>query len=252
MSDEITLDQLKAVVPKNSRRVITEDLVNTLNRLTDEDGEEFASAFRENFLSYKSVLKSGEFKTTDYMRAVKYVSYKLMDMPNIDSYMLTFPDRYEKLMKRWGATLSVAEIRDIHLSQFVTAYNKNKLVNMILEQTLVPTHVLNAPLYQEALNVQAFLMVNARSEMVRSTAATAILANCKPPETSKIELSVGYDQEAQDTQKELVSQIGQIALNQQKMLAAGMSIGEIQKLNIKLTAQTDDDIVDADFADEDE
>ena len=244
--DKITLEQLKAVLPKATRRVVTEETVNTINSITDEDGPMFAKIYRENFLSYSKAMRSGNFKTMDYMNAVKYVSYKLMEFSNIDAYMLTFPDRYERLCKEF-ASETIEWIRDNKISPFVSIYNKNDLVNIILEQTLVPTHVLNAPLFQEALNVQAVLMTTARSEMVRSTAATSILTYCKPPELSKLEVSIGYDDEQKSVQAKLVDHIGAIALNQQKMLASGMSIGEIQKLNIVA-----EDVIDVETDEDDE
>ena len=242
MESPITKEKLQKLLPKNTRKIITDEFVDTVNHLTDVDGQDFAETYRENFLSYTKILQSGEFKTTDYMYAVKYVSYKLMEYPNIDAYILTFPERYDRIVSEWEDRLTIAQIRDQKISPFVTAYNRNKLVNLILEQTLVPTAVLNAPLYQAAINVQADLMVNARSEMVRSTAATAIMTHCKMPEDTTIKMSLEYDDDTKDTQKRLVDTIGAIALNQQKMLASGMSIGEIQKLN--LIKPEDEEIID--------
>jgi hypothetical protein len=78
-------------------------------------------------------------------------------------------------------------------------------------QTMMPTHILNAPLYQDALNVQAKLMHNAKSEMVRSNAAANLLMTLKPPEVAKVELSlnVGEDESIKllrETTMKLVSQ----------------------------------------------
>lgn len=56
-------------------------------------------------------------------------------------------------------------------SSYISAYHKSKLVNLIFEQTLIPIHILNAPLLQQAINVQAELMLTANSEKVRSDAA---------------------------------------------------------------------------------
>ena len=50
------------------------------------------------------------------------------------------------------------------ISSFVTSYNKNKLVNLILEQSMIPSWVLNQDMYQKALNVQCELMLTANSE----------------------------------------------------------------------------------------
>jgi glutamine synthetase type III len=74
-------------------------------------------------------------------------------------------------------------------------YNKNMLVSKIFEQTLIPTHVLNADVYQKAINVQAYLMVNADSEKVRTDAANSLLNHLKKPETSKVQLDISYKED---------------------------------------------------------
>jgi hypothetical protein len=60
-----------------------------------------------------------------------------------------------------------------------------------MEQSLIPTYVLNQDLYQEAINVQAELMRSANSEKVRSDAANSLLTHLKQPETRKIEIEMG-------------------------------------------------------------
>ena len=105
------------------------------------------------------------------------------------------------------------------MSPYTSAYKKNKLVNQIFEQTLVPNHVLNAPLYQSALNVQADLMLSAKSEMVRMNAANSILTHLKAPEVTKIELDVDIKQT--DSIAELQSTMSKLAEQQVSMIADG-------------------------------
>ena len=81
------------------------------------------------------------------------------------------------------------------IASYVTAYNKSKLVNLIFEQTLIPSHVLNQDLYQRALNVQADLMINAKSEKVRCDAANSLLTQLKAPEVKKVELDIGVKED---------------------------------------------------------
>jgi hypothetical protein len=127
-------------------------------------------------------MADGRFKVQEYVNAVKYVSHKLMGATNIEAYSKTFPDKITRFAAQ-GVTA-----KDI--ASYVTAYNKSKLVNLIFEQTLIPSYVLNQDLYQKALNVQAELMVTARSEKVRSDAANSLLSHLKMPETQKVELDV--------------------------------------------------------------
>ena len=59
----------------------------------------------------------------------------------------------------------------------------------------MPSYVLNQDLYQKALNVQAELMITAKSEKVRSDAANSLLTHLKMPETQKVELDIGVKED---------------------------------------------------------
>jgi hypothetical protein len=84
---------------------------------------------------------------------------------------------------------------------------------------MVPTHILNAPLFQEALNVQAQLMRTAVSEKVRTDAAANLLATLKPPEVKKIELDIGHKED--DTIKQLRETTLKLVRQQEEMIKDG-------------------------------
>ena len=176
----LTIEEFKEALPAKLKRSVNPALVQQVtSTLADPDMYE---NFRENLVSYTSVLKEGKFKLTNYVSAVKYVSYKLRNKTNLDAYSLTFPEKIQRFAAEGVKAKDVAS--------YVSAYNKSKLVNLIMEQTLVPFYVLNQDLYQKALNTQAELMLTASSEKVRSDAANSVLTHLKPPETQKIELDV--------------------------------------------------------------
>lgn len=176
---EITLDLLRQALPRAHRNMATPELVQRFN---DAASGELADTLRDNFLGYMDVLQEGKFKIDDYLAAVKYCSFKLMGKSNRTAYSLTFPDRFTRLMA--DATLCN------EIDSYVTAYNKGKLVNLIMAQSMVPTHVLNQDMFQKALNVQMELALTAQSEMVRSQAANSILTVLKTPETAKVKVDV--------------------------------------------------------------
>lgn len=183
MSNElISEEQFKALLPKQFKGTITQEVMDEINNaLSDPIANE---AFKENLLSYTGVMRDGKFKIGDYLKAVKYVSFKLLGSSNIDAYLKTFPDRHQEFIK------NNTSAKD--MSSYVAMYNKNKLVNLIFEQTIIPFHVLNSDLYQKALNVQVELMTSPDvSPKVRSDAANSVLTHLKPPETTKIELDIG-------------------------------------------------------------
>jgi len=177
----LTEEEFKSVLPASVKKSVSKELITGVNRvLSNPDSLDF---LRENILGYTSVLTDGRFKLTSYLNAVHYVSHKLLGSTNIDAYIKTFPGKYQRFLKQGVASKDIAS--------YSTAYNKSRLVNLIFEQTLVPSYILNAPMYQNALNTQAELMLNAKSEKVRSDAANSILTHLKRPEIQKVELDLG-------------------------------------------------------------
>ena len=181
----LTLDQFKMALPDKVKKSINQELIDQINN-TLSDPEMFES-YRDNLLSYTKVMADGKFKISSYIDAVRYVSFKLMGCSNIEAYTKTFPDKYNRFVQQGVNAKDIAS--------YVTAYNKSKLVNLIFEQTLIPSYVLNQDLYQRALNVQADLMMNAKSEKVRCDAANSLLTQLKAPEVKKVELDIGVKED---------------------------------------------------------
>jgi len=172
----LTEEQFKAALPAQIKKSVNPSLMKQVNQTLSST--EAMESFKENLLTYTSVMTDGRFKITSYINAVKYVSFKLLGSTNIAAYSKTFPDKI--------ARFKAQGVSDKDVSSYAAAFNKSKLVNLIFEQTLVPTHVLNAPLFQKAINVQAELMMTANSEKVRSDAAACLIKELKPPETQKV------------------------------------------------------------------
>jgi len=179
----ITEEDIKNSLPDQikGRGINNKELANTINNVAMN--EEEREAFKENFISYTSVLNDGKFKIDSYINAVKYVTYKLLGCSNIQAYTKVFPDK----MIKWRED----KLEEKDIAAYVSAFNKTILVNRILEQTLVPSWILNNHIYQKAINIQAELMLSAKSEKVRSDAANSLLTHLKPPETTRIELDIG-------------------------------------------------------------
>lgn len=184
--DALTIDQFKAALPDKVKKSINQELIDQINTTLSEP--EMYETYRENLMSYTKVMQEGKFKISEYINAVKYVSHKLMGCTNLDAYSKTFPDKIARFTAQQVASKDIAS--------YVTAYNKSKLVNLIYEQTLIPSYVLNQDLYQKALNVQADLMIHAKSEKVKSDAANSLLTHLKPPEVKKVELDIGIKEDS--------------------------------------------------------
>lgn len=182
----LSIEQFKQCLPDKVKKSVNQELIDQINN-TLSDPETF-EAYRDNLLSYTRVMADGRFKIDSYVDAVRYVSHKLMGCTNIEAYTKTFPDKYQRFVQQGVQSKDIAS--------YVTAYNKNKLVNLIFEQTLIPSYVLNQDLYQKALNVQAELMVSSGSDKVRCDAANSLLTHLKMPETQKVELEIGIKEDS--------------------------------------------------------
>ncbi len=212
----LTIEQLSQVLPKHSRGSLKSEMVDTINNLAADDL--FKEHYRDNILSYTSVMQDGKYKITSYLDAVRFVSHKLMDCTDLDAYIKTFPERYNRLL------LKGTESKDI--ASYVSAYRKGSLVVKISEQSMIPTHILNADIYQKAINVQHNLMISANSEKVRTDAANSLLTHLKRPEVAKIELDIGIKENKSIT--ELKATIAQLARAQVTSIEQGnTSVAEV-------------------------
>jgi len=221
----LTLDQFKQALPEQMAPSVSQELIDTINStLKDQEAMEI---FKENLLSYTHVLQQGKFTLINYINAVKYVGFKVMGLTNKEAYMRTFPDKYPQFVANGVSEKDIAS--------YITAYNKSKLVNLIYAQTQIPTHILNAPFFQKAINVQADLMMNAKSEMVRFNAANSLLTHLKPPEAAKIELDISVNRSNIIDDYEKVMR--QMVEKQKELIAAGGDVKQIANASIKPFAE---------------
>ena len=223
MAEPITLDQLKHSLPANLRTFATEGLVERLNEITTDPL--IAEDIKRNFLSYTHILREGKFKTESYLDAVAYVSFKLMGYTNQDAYFRTFPNRYAELVAKGRSSKDIAA--------YVAAFHRNKLVNLIMEQSLIPSWILNQDAYQEAINTQVDLMRNSKSDRVRAMAADSLLNHLAKPETK--EPLINIDLREGSGLDELKKNIAELARTQKELIAGGVAPKAIldQKLYVK-------------------
>lgn len=211
---ELSLDILKKSTPKHLRNYINEDVLNLLNN--SEVDETIFEEFKDNFISYMSVLSEGKYKITDYINAVKYVTLKMLGKSNNEAYIATFPDRYKKLSNR-GVT---------DISSYASAYNGNKLVVSIMQQVLVPVWITNAQIHQKAINEQFKIGTSSNvSPMARVKALDSVLAYTKAPETKQLNIDIGINQT--DDLQQLKNTMKQLAEQQRIMISNGYSAKDI-------------------------
>lgn len=217
----ITKEILARALPPNLKGAATDALVDAINQISADPI--IAESIRENFLSYSAVLRDGKFKTEDYLNAVAYCSYKLMGDSNQDAYFKTFPQRY--------AALVAAGRTPKEISSYVASYNKGQLVNKIMEQALVPSWVLNAHMFQAALNTQFKLMNDEDvSPKVRTDAANSLLTHlAKPKEVGPL---INIEMGENSGMTELKETLAKMAEQQRELIASGVTTQAIASQTI--------------------
>ena len=204
--------------------LISQDTVDELDKLIDDPdyGEEFLDSYMQHF---NILEQNGAWSTPKYMNALKFFTLIEANHAAVDAYVKVFPDRLQSRLDKGQSKTD--------MGGEASRFNASALVNEIRKVATIPVQLIHRHLLHESILKQASLMNDIRvSPAVQQKAAEALMRELKPAEDSTIELKVGMTDDAKSQQNKLIEHIGQIALNQQKMLASGMSIAEIQRLNI--------------------
>jgi len=216
VTTQFSLATVQQAAPAAVRKRIDQDFVDLLNNISTDP--EYADIFRENALNYLHVLKEGKFQMEQYLNAVKYVSFKVMEDTNIAAYTKTFPQKYQEFLANG--------VSDKDISRYVTAYNQSKLVNLIYEQTAIPVWIVNQHHRQSAINRLAHLMEHANSEKVQQESANALLTHLKTPEVAKAEIDVTINEgEGIASLRQTVREFTNI--QQQKIINGEMSAKDV-------------------------
>ena len=217
----ISTDVLKESLPPALRTFATQELADKIDAITTDPL--FANSIKENFVTYTHVLQEGKYKMEDYLNAVAYVSFKLMGYTNQEAYFKTFPNRYANLLAQGKEEKTI--------SSYVRAFHKGKLVNKIMEQSIIPSWVLNQDAYQEAINKNVQLMRTAKSEKVQALAADSLLRHLSKPEVNEGPL-INIDMREGSGLDELKSAISSLAQKQKELIQSGVSTKDIVEQKI--------------------
>jgi len=230
---QITKALLKQTVPAKLKSNISDTLVDKINDLVEDDM--VRENFKENFITYSNVLKEGTYSIQQYLDAVHWCTHRLLGSGVGEAYAKTFPERYERLVQR-GATTK-------QISSFATAYRKNKLVNAIMDQSMIPAHIYNMDVHQDAINKLASVMSDSNvSDRVQVDAAIGLLTHLKAPEVTKMQVDVAVKD---DSIKELKDITRALAAQQHEMISGGFTNTQtVARQSIVKTIPQEEDYVD--------
>lgn len=237
----ITLELLQNQLGNKRSHLITQNTVDEINSLIEDP--DYGEVFVEQYISYFNIIeKDTVWSTPKYMNALKFFTLVESRHSLVDAYVKVFPERLQARLDRGE--------RKSDMSGEASRYNTSQLVNEIKKVSAVPVQLIHRHLLHKAILKTATLMNDPSvSPAVQQKAAETLIRELKPAEDSNVNIKIGLDEDSKQQQAKLVEHIGSIALNQQKMLAAGMSIEEIQRLNVQISKNVDYEEAEVEYND---
>mgnify|MGYP000352292348 FL=1 len=180
----LSVEGLQKIYPRKVNRETLEECVKMMNESIVGMDSVMREHYRDNLVGVIDVIKEGErIKFADYVKAVKFCSYKMAGYTDTRAYSLTFPERIER-MAREG-------ISNANLYVYANSYAKNKVVIEIMAKLMVPTHIMYQDYFHMAVKTQVEIMTdNSVSPKVRSDAANSLMTHLKQPEIKQAELNI--------------------------------------------------------------
>lgn len=214
--------ELLAYVPDRYQKYFDKE---TLAVLAAEPDSHIREVYRDNLIQFVDVFNGQGVNFKKYMLAVKFCTYRLLGDTILEAYEKTFPLK----VRNWRIEKRSSRYMDAAASQF----SRSLLVTKIMQRSLVPVHILNMDLHQEAINKQAELMRTAKSEMVRMKAAECLIRELKQPEEQKVSIDVNHRSDALDELKKVTRDL---ALAQRKAISQG-SVEVIDVVEAEIVSQ---------------
>lgn len=180
----LSVEGLQKIYPRKVNRETLEECVKMMNESIVGMDSVMREHYRDNLVGVIDVIKEGErIKFADYVKAVKFCSFKMAGYTDTRAYSLTFPERIER-MAREG-------ISNANLYVYANSYAKNKVVVEIMAKLMIPTHIMYQDYFHMAVKTQVEIMTDDKvSPKVRSDAANSLMTHLKQPEIKQAELSI--------------------------------------------------------------
>lgn len=180
----LSVEGLKKIYPRKVNDDVLAECVKVMNDSVKDMDAIMQEHYRDNLVSVIDVIKDGEkIKFKDYVKAVKFCSFKMAGYTDTRAYSLTFPERIERMAKDG--------ISNTNLYVYANSYAKNKVVVEIMAKLIVPTHIMFQDYFSLAVKTQVEIMTDdSVSPKVRSDAANSLMTHLKQPEIKQAELKI--------------------------------------------------------------
>ena len=234
---ELTLASVQSQLSGQQKLMVDEGVIEEINKLVKDP--DYGPEFLESYLDCLNVLAEAPRNNhTQYLNAMKFFSLVQAGNSLTDAYVKTFPDRFNK-RAAGNPHCTPDEVKQL-LRGEASRYNGSKLMSDILRVSTIPVQLVHRHLLHEAILVQADLMHNARSEMVRSKAADTLIRELKPAEDQV--LNVKVDDGSTSVIAELQKAAQALAAQQHEAVMAGIPLKQISKSKIYTPEEEIEDV----------
>jgi len=184
----LNAEEIWELLPRSIRnrvpRRFVEKYANT------EIDENFSDIFVENFFSYMHLIGTNvrtNFK--HYINAIKFVTYTNTGANKLEAYAAVFPEKYKLCMEEMPQPEGEHKFK-----RMVYSYATSKTVSELTQQTTVPAWLVNAPVFQLAVNESVRIMLDDETPVdIKQKAADSLMARLQQPEVLKVEHSLNQD-----------------------------------------------------------
>jgi len=186
-----------------------------------EESKVMRYAYLKNIEALNPVLRNAGASIPEYTAAVQFVTRLVTGEAPFEAFKALFPEQVKDMYRKG--------LSEKEMQREVKAYHTSQLVADLLEQSIVPVHLMYQDIYHKAIGAQVILMNTAMSEMVKMNAAKCLLEVLRPPEKFQMEVEVkaggSVIEELQATTRKLAEQ-------QKKLLEQGASVKDLAEADI--------------------
>ena len=227
----VTKEELLKAFPEKAK-TITDSLVLYINMAQTDTHFDVLTMFSQ-MIEYKDVLERNKGSMTDYVNAIKFCSYLEVCNDNYtQAYIKTFNHR-DAVKTRMFCSTSTNEYKE--LTSMASQYSRTKMVNDIRTITDAPLQLLLRGSRIKALNMLMAEAASCPSGRDRIAALDSFLKHTAPiaDKGTKFEVNVGTTGDSQKRFDNMIDQLNNIGNQQRLLIEQGMSISDVQKLNLK-------------------
>lgn len=134
---------------------IPANIENLVNDVKDKD---FRRDYIENIYQYREAIRSSNCGIDTYFNAVRFTTYITMGFTQIQSYRYTYPDKVKKIELRYELENKSKFILKQAIGGKASAFAHTKIVQKLLELTLVPDHIIYRDVHHGAIKTLASIM----------------------------------------------------------------------------------------------